>query len=78
MTANRIRISNDAIEKISNPSNWSGDSSRVNFNASNLSSDLGDWGDEGLERQITKQQSSGAIRRETDRENNIFGTQKPT
>ena len=53
-TCRRIEITKDVIEKISNPSNWSGDSSRVNFNASSLSSDLGDWGDESVERHILK------------------------
>lgn len=57
MTVKRYEITNDVIEKISNPSNWSGDSSRVNFNASSLSSDLGDWGDESVERHIAKQAS---------------------
>ena len=42
----RYEITSDEIERISNPSRWSQDSSRVNFNASKLSSDLGDWGDE--------------------------------
>ena len=50
-TCKRIEITNDVIEKISNPSKWSGDSSRVNFNASSLSSDMGDWGDETNQRQ---------------------------
>ena len=54
MTVKRYEITNDVIEKISNPSDWSGDSSRVNFNASSLSSDLGDWGDESIERHIAR------------------------
>ena len=57
LTVKRYEITNDVIEKISNPSNWSGDSSRVNFNASSLSSDLGDWGDESIERHIAKHTS---------------------
>ena len=42
----RQSIAFEQIDKISNPSGWSEDSSRVNFNASNVSSDVGNWGDE--------------------------------
>ena len=49
----RYEISSDLIARIDNPVEWSQDgSSRVNFNASNLSSEIGEWGDESVQRHI--------------------------
>ena len=47
----RQSIAFEQIDKISNPSGWAEDSSRVNFNASNVSSDVGNWGDETKNKQ---------------------------
>ena len=59
----RAEITSAQIARISNPSKWSRDSSRVNFNTSKLSSEVGNWDDELTEHHDRSMKSSHGLQR---------------